>query len=359
MTNKLHIFDVDQHLCDLNICDWEKVMPVHLQHKAPKNLEVEGTYRLCIDDKLYPKPAGLGLGSPIGSQAGGDVSLEKRLNWMNRVGIDWAIFTPGNLGMAIHSIEDRDLKHLVCEKYRDWQMEQVEIGGAHCSAGLLVDPFSLPTKSFLNHKQISCLYLRPTNAQKIHIWEEPMRNVYKLASEMNLPILLHGGTGYYQNSPVSDQYDNYFYSHLFSHTIEMQMALSELIGHDIFNDYPDLRVIFVEAGVSWIPSFAARLQHHIKRLGKYVPGTGIDVYEILHERCMFSVFNEDADGLGKFLDENQWMRAALGSDYPHWDTMNVTEILKDLQEPMKEKVAYKNAIEFFRINTEYSSSKEI
>ncbi|WP_281884503.1 amidohydrolase family protein [Paenibacillus sp. YYML68] len=352
MTDKLKIFDVDQHLCDLNICDWELNVPTHLQHKAPKNVVVNGVERLWIENKLYPKESGFGVGSPMGSKAGGNVTLEKRLSWMSTVGIDGAIFTPGNLGMAIHSIEDIELKHAVCQTYREWQLEQAVIGGSHCFAGILTDPFSLPTKSFLAHEQVCSLYMRPTNAQQIHMWEEPMHNVYKLACEMDLPIILHGGTGYYQNSPVSDQYDNYFYSHLFSHTVEMQMALSELIGHGIFREYKNLKIIFVEAGVSWVPSFVARLHHHMKRLGKYIPGKGVDVYETLYNNCMFSVFNEDAEGLGNFLIENHWMKAALGSDYPHWDTMNVMGILKDVHGEIRNKVAYQNAFDFLRIGAE-------
>lgn len=347
------MFDVDQHLCDLNICDWEKELPTHLQHKAPKNILFDGVERLSIEDKLFPKPAGKGSGSPLGSKAGGNVSISKRVQWMSQVGIDSAILTPGNLGMAIHAIEDKEMKHSICERYRDWQVQQAEEAGHHCTAGILIDPFSLPSNSLLNDAKVSCLYMRPTNAASIHLWEEEMLPIYKLASENNLPLLLHSGTGYYQNSPVSDQYDNYFYSHLFSHTIEIQIALAEFIGHGILSKFPDLKIVFVEAGVSWVPSFVSRLQHHVQRLGKVVPGGKQNVYEVIEKQCAFSVFNEDAEGLGQLLQQNPWLKTMLGSDYPHWDTMNVKNILKDVTGETKKDVAYRNAEKLFdRIKAE-------
>ncbi|MFF2154418.1 amidohydrolase family protein [Paenibacillus chitinolyticus] len=341
------MFDVDQHLCDLNICNWETVLPTHLQHKAPKNITYEGVERLSIEDKLFPKPAGKGCGSPLGSKAGGNVSIDKRVQWMSQVGIDSAVLTPGNLGMAIHAIEDNELKHAVCERYRNWQVDQAEEAGEHCTAGILIDPFSLPDPSLLKNSKVSCLYMRPTNRASMHLWEKEMLPIYQLASEYNLPLLFHSGTGYYQNSPVSDQYENYFYSHLFSHTTEIQMALAELVGHGIISNYPDLKVVFVEAGVSWVPSFVSRLQHHVQRLGRIVPGGKQNVYELLEKQCLFSVFNEDADGLGTLLAQNPWLKTILGSDYPHWDTMNVKNILKDVDGEMKKDVAYRNAEKLF------------
>ncbi|WP_144502497.1 amidohydrolase family protein [Bacillus thuringiensis] len=345
--NKNMFFDVDQHLCDLEICNWADELPITLADIAPRNVVVDGVERLCIEDKYFPKPSGFGIGSPIGSKAGGNVSLEKRMNWMKQVGIEKAILTPGNLGMAIHAIENLELKEEVCKRYRLWQLEQAKKAGNHCTVGLLVDPFSLPDPSILEDEQVSCLYMRPTNAQKLHMWDEPMKRVLKLANDTELPILLHAGTGYYQNSPLADQYDNYFYTHLYSHQLEIQMGLGELIGHGLFNEFPRLRVVFVEAGVTWVPDFVARLQHHIDKLGKWVPGKGQNVYKVLEERCMFTVFNDDASGLGTFLKANPWMKVAMGSDYPHWDTINVAAILKDVEGDLREEVAYKNACNFF------------
>jgi predicted TIM-barrel fold metal-dependent hydrolase len=337
------IADLDQHASDLTIPGWADAVPRDLRHLAPRSVFVDGVERLGIEDKAFPRPKGPGVGSPRGSGAGGaQVTMAERVDWMDANGVEWAILTPGNLGMALHAVEDLRLRHAIGHRYREWQLDEVSKAPDRFVAGLLVDPFSLPTREQVRHAHAGALFMRPTHAQGLHLWEEPMRGVLKLASDTGLPLMLHGGTGYYQQSPVADQYDNYFYTHLFSHVVEMQMALAELVGHGLLAEYDGLRVVFVEAGVAWVPSFVARLQWHVKHLARLIPGGGTDVLRLLSERCLFSVFNEDAEGLGRLLTENPWLHAAVGSDFPHWDTMALDEVLREVPASMHADIAGNN-----------------
>jgi uncharacterized protein len=339
MSNRA-IADLDQHASDLTIPGWADAVPRDLRHRAPRSVFVDGVERLGIEDRAYPRPAGPGVGSPKGSGAGGaQVTIPERVDWMDQNGVEWAVLTPGNLGMALHAVDDLRLRHAIGHRYREWQLEEVSLAPDRFVAGLLVDPFSLPTREQVRHAQAGALFMRPTCKQALHFWEEPMRRVLALASDTGLPLMLHGGTGYYQHSPVADQYDNYFYTHLFSHIVEMQMALAELVGHGLLQEYDGLRVVFVEAGVAWVPSFIARLQGHVRRLARLIPGGGTDVLRLLDERCLFSVFNDDADGLGRLLEENPWMHAAMGSDFPHWDTMDLDEVLREVPAAMHADIA--------------------
>jgi hypothetical protein len=346
---ELHVYDIDQHVCDLRLEEFDFKLTRAQAESGPANVVVDGVERLMIEGRTFPKHQGLGVGSPLGSKAGGPwMPAEKRLAWMQERSISKGILLPGNLGLAMNAVEDIALKRALCASYHEWQLRDCDAYDGACKTALLADPYYLPGEEMMADARVAGLLIKPTNAQNMHLWEAPMQEIFRLSHECRKPIVVHGGTGYYQKSPVGDLYDSYFFTHLFSHHIETQMFLAELFVSNTLLKYPNATVVFVESGVSWLPSFVQRLLFHLRKLGHLVGHEPIDVLEAFKRNILFAAFMDDITQLEKVAAENGWLNLAIGTDFPHWDTFDIRNLEKlPVSREFLGRITTENAIRFF------------
>lgn len=346
---ELHVYDIDQHVCDLRLEEFEFRLSREQRDAGPMNVVVDGVERLVIEGKTFPKHAGQGVGSPLGSKAGGPwMSAEQRMHWMRERSITRGILLPGNFGLAINAVENVELKRALCASYHEWQLRDCDAYGGVCKTALLADPFHLPSEAMMADDRVAALLIKPTNAQNMHLWESPMQEIFRLSHESRKPIVVHGGTGYYQKSPVGDLYDSYFFTHLFSHHIETQMFLSELFVSNTLVKYPNATIAFVESGVSWLPSFVQRLLFHLRKLGHLAGYEQTDPLEIFRRNIVFAAFMDDVTHLEKIAAEHDWLNLAIGTDFPHWDTFDIRNLAKlPISREFLGRITTETAIRFF------------
>ena len=111
----------------------------------------------------------------------------------------------------------------------------------------------------------------------------------------------------------------------------MMSQLASLIFNGIFDSYPELRVIAIEAGFTWLPYFMTRLDHQYVSLRDQVPWvkqlpsdhlrravrfTTQPVEKLARRRFMSLI--EDTGGEGMLM---------FSSDYPHYDSDEQDEAL--------------------------------
>jgi predicted TIM-barrel fold metal-dependent hydrolase len=89
-------------------------------------------------------------------------------------------------------------------------------------------------------------------------------------------------------------------------------ALSALICHGVFARHPNLRVVSVENGASWVRPLLFRLNHAYGQLPKAFKEHPVDTFR----RHVFVApfYEDDTDELKKDIPTN---RIIFGSDYPH------------------------------------------
>lgn len=345
----LHVYDIDQHVCDLRLEEFEFRLSSAMADAMPVNVVVDGVERLKIEGKTFPKHSGYGVGSPLGSKAGGPwIPAAQRLSWMKERNISRGILLPGNFGLAINAVESVELKRALCESYHEWQIRDCDAYDGACKSALLADAAYLPRHELIRDDRVAGLLIKPTNAQGMHIWEEPMQAIFRMSHEYEKPIVVHGGTGYYQKSPVGDLYDSYFFTHLFSHHIETQMFIAEVFTSNVLTKYPNAKIAFVESGVAWLPSFVQRLLFHLRKLGHLVGYQQIDVLDVFSRNFVFAAFMDDIVQLEKMTNELAWLNVAIGTDFPHWDTFDINNLAKlPISREFLSRVAMENAQKFF------------
>jgi uncharacterized protein len=184
--------------------------------------------------------------------------------------------------------------------------------------------------------------------------------IYAAASEMDIPIYIHGSTGEISGGgalPASGGAVLHYRLEMFA-SLHHPMAhhLTSMIVQGTFEKFPDLRVVVAEEGIAWLPWLITQLDANyelMKRESKWVRRRPS---EYLRERLGVSTQPVEAsiDDRRRLVD---YLRTVDGvedmicfsSDYPHWDADEPTFIGSILPAQWHEKIFYANARRLLRL----------
>ncbi len=146
--------------------------------------------------------------------------------------------------------------------------------------------------------------------------------IYEAAQKHGLPIGIHAGSAYrHPVTPVG--WPSYYTEDYAAQAAAFQAALSSLVCEGVFTKFPDLRVVLIESGVSWLPAHLWRLTKFWRGLRLEVPWVDRSPTEIVreHVRLTMQPFDvpEDAGALERLMEHIGSDEMLLFStDYPHW-----------------------------------------
>jgi predicted TIM-barrel fold metal-dependent hydrolase len=175
--------------------------------------------------------------------------------------------------------------------------------------------------------------------------------IYEAAVETGLPVAMHvGGEGLGINPPPTATGCPIFYIEW--HVLLIQCAMSHVVSlvcHGVFEKYPELRVVVIEAGVTWLPTLLWRMDTDWKALRSEVPWVKRLPSQTVREHMRFTTQPLDEP------DSRQKLRQALGlvdgledmlmfaTDYPHWDFDRPDLVSRRLPDSWREKIMSENA----------------
>ena len=182
--------------------------------------------------------------------------------------------------------------------------------------------------------------------------------IYEAAVEMDLVVAIHaageaaGGLGI---SPIASAVPTLFMEH---HILLPQGLITHvvsLIAHGVFEKYPTLRVVLVEAGVAWLPWLLWRFDADFKGIRRETPWLKKLPSEYFHEHIRLTTQPLEASPQRDHLIELLAMVDAqdllcFSSDYPHWDTDDMAYIARQLPEDWHPRVFRDNAASFYGWN---------
>jgi predicted TIM-barrel fold metal-dependent hydrolase len=154
--------------------------------------------------------------------------------------------------------------------------------------------------------------------------------IYQAAEEAGLPIGIHafGNSGH----PITPGgWPSYYIEEMVGHSQCQQSALASMVLEGVFERFPKLKVISIEAGFGWAPSLAWRLDKHFDRLRSELPHLKKKPSEYLREKVWWSTQPmEEPDSKQDLLDVIGWLgwdRLMFATDYPHWDYDEPSRVL--------------------------------
>lgn len=250
----------------------------------------------------------------------GIADMEVRLRHMDAEGIDHEIVYPQSLLFFIGH-KDRAIQELIWRAYNEYiARKSAESDGRFIGVGMFSNWWD-PARADAAMQQIVDLGLKTfmipvhpgttLDGREIFYGDVPMDRFWSVAAEAGLPVGFHvtenfvpgprGGLG----STITNSFNHF------------RKPLGQMIFGGVFDRHPDLKVVFAEGGLSWVP---VALQDAEMVFDSY--GNG-DLLDPIKERpttywqnnC-YATFQTDQFGLDNLeyigADNVMW-----SNDYPH------------------------------------------
>jgi uncharacterized protein len=127
--------------------------------------------------------------------------------------------------------------------------------------------------------------------------------------------------------------------------------LLSLIAEGVFARFPDLRVVLLESGVTWLPAFLWRANKIWRALRAEVPWVDRAPAEIVrqHVRLTLQPFDAPADPLvlQRILEQiGSESMLLFSTDYPHWQ-FDATPVPEGLPGSLLPALARENALQTY------------
>ena len=146
--------------------------------------------------------------------------------------------------------------------------------------------------------------------------------IYAAAARHGLAVGIHAGTSF-RHPTTSVGWTSYYTEDYVNQAQGFQTQLASLICEGVFSKFPDLRVVLVESGFTWLPAHMWHLGKFWKGLRMEVPWVDRPPFEIVRDQVRLTLQPVDGppqrEQFERFLDHMGSDRLLLFStDYPHW-----------------------------------------
>jgi predicted TIM-barrel fold metal-dependent hydrolase len=182
---------------------------------------------------------------------------------------------------------------------------------------------------------------------------------YEAVAAANLPLAVHVG---WACPALNNLYSHIYPSGVIAFLMPVLMGFVSLMSGGILDRFPNLRVVFLEAGCLWVHFILERLHHRFQHSGKNLsqvvtrttPIQALPTMDYVRKgNLYFSAEVEDAllPQVLELVGEGQVM---FGSDMPHGDrerfAARMLQDRKDLSENAKQKILEKNPTRFYGLS---------
>lgn len=194
--------------------------------------------------------------------------------------------------------------------------------------------------------QVLLLVMGETMLGRRHHWP-----IYEAAQRHGLPVGIHAGSGYrHPVTPVG--WPSYYTEDYAMQAVAFQSQLASLIAEGVFAKFPDLKVVLLESGFTWLPPFLWRLRKYWRGLTMEIPWVDRSPAEIVRDSVRFSLQPFDApDDPDTVLQVLEHMGSddllLFSTDYPHWQFDGDRVLPDGLPEDLVRKILVETPLETY------------
>ncbi len=156
---------------------------------------------------------------------------------------------------------------------------------------------------------------------------EPYMPIYEAAAERQLPVVMHltRPAGMALGTPVG--FPQHFVEVQPMYSLLYATHLVSMVFNGVFERFPDLRVVYVEGGIAWLPALMNRMDRNWEGLRSEVPWVKKPPSEYVAEQAFFTTqpIEEPLEGPAPLVEAFAGAEHLLANnilfstDYPHWD----------------------------------------
>jgi uncharacterized protein len=266
---------------------------------------------------------------PTGGRPGSDLAFmrEQHLDPNN---VTLGILNPLQSGQGL---QNSDFAAAYCHAVNEWQVAQWTSQEPRLKGSVIINYEDAESS-------VAEIHARAGDANFAQVLTlsrtaEPLGNrrywpIYAAAERANLPVAIHAFG--YGGDPISGGgWPSFYIEEMVGHAQASQSVLTSLVIEGVFERFPRLKVILVEAGFAWLPPLCWRLDKLWKRLREETPHLKRLPSEYIRKHVWLTTQPmEEPHPRDHLLDTVEWIgwdRLLFATDYPHWDYDDPTHAL--------------------------------
>jgi predicted TIM-barrel fold metal-dependent hydrolase len=292
-----------------------------------------------------------------GTMAGSDLDL-MRAQLLDFYDIEYGILTGQDIS-PVSTLPNADYAAALASAYNDWMIEhwlEPEPRLKGLASVALHHPAQAAQEVLRVADHPSIVGVGVQNGARYPYGQRFYDPLFEVLNDRGLPFVIHvGGEGSgWNGSPTPVGYPSYYIENRQNRSMGFQAHISSLIFEGTFERFPNLKVVFVEGGYIWLPTFLWRLDSDWKSLRDQTPWVQKPPSEYVWEHCRFTTQPME-EGLGpkSLLQVFEWGHAEeilmFATDYPHWDFDSPEQALPRMPEEMRRRIMSENARELYKL----------
>lgn len=169
--------------------------------------------------------------------------------------------------------------------------------------------------------------------------------VWAAAERHGLPLAIHTGSAY-RRAVTALGWPTTWLEDYVDQAQAFQAQVASLVSHGVFNQFPGLKVVLSESGITWLPAFLWRFSKNWRGLRIEIPWVERPPIEIVRDHFRLTLQPVDApDGptFERIVDQLGSDEMLLFStDYPHWQFDGDQPMLDWLPAATRRRIAVDN-----------------
>jgi len=311
-------------------------------------LDQESMYRQRLPEQ-FRKRQSISIGDGFDRRQNGripypPVTVEHYLQDADREGIDvMVLYPPGGLGYT--RLREHDYSIAFARTYNDWiaewcsanprRLKAVCITPLHVDVPAAIKELERARKLGLVGVMVNT-FMRGRNVAHRDFWP-----FYEACADLGIAVGFHAAGGDAMD-PVC-HFDTLLAMHTFSHAPEQLIACTAVLYSGLLEQFPTLRVAFLEAGAGWVPFWMEHMDGEWSKRKFDAPMLKMSPSEYMRSGRVFVSCEPEEKTLpyvAEWLGEDNIL---FPSDYPHWDGAfpeAVNELIErqDVSDRLKRKI---------------------
>jgi hypothetical protein len=281
------------------------------------------------------------------------------LRFQDEQGIGLSVLYP-TAGLALGAVHLPDWAAALAQGYNDWLADRFTRQSPRLKGVALLppqDPAAAAAelrRAVTEHGFVGGVLPASTNNSTPLYGSAAFHPLWEEAQRLDVPLGIHGGVA---TNLGLDRLSSFAEAHCLEHPVSQMLQLTNMVFQGVFDQFPRLRVAFLEAGVGWVPymmdrldedceKFGARLPRPLKRRpSEYMSSGNVFFTAEVEERTLPNVISLLRD------DVILW-----ASDFPHErerdqfsGDLPLLRSRDDLSETSKRRILCENARRFYRL----------
>jgi uncharacterized protein len=374
----MRVIDADGHVEENLETFSDKYFEPAFRSMRPRVTGMDGLAYWVIDEQLYPRRVGPGchnLGTPTnydGKVAAHSVGKTDSIGSMELTDLDARVKAMDEEDIAVQVIytmlflaypltNNVALASALCSSYNRWLGDRLS-GHERLKWSAVVNLDDIPASvaQVRAAKKLGAVSVMVLGTAGDHMLDHPrLFPFYEALVEENLALGVHVG---WSCPAVSNLYSHIYPSGVIAFHIPLLMAFTALVSGGVMDRFPDLRVVFLEAGCQWVPFIVERMHHRYKNQGstlrKFLPQTApiqkLPVMEYIKRGNIYFSTEVEDEILPNVLNLVGETQVIFGSDMPHGDrercAARMLQERSDISDTAKLNILDKNPARLYGIH---------